>query len=43
MKKMFEHDGEELLRLLKTAKECGASTSLDFAAIDPDTEAGRAD
>ena len=43
MKKMFENDGEELLQLLKTAKECGASTSLDFAAIDPDTEAGSAD
>lgn len=43
MRKMFENDGEELLKIMKTAKECGAATSLDFAAIDPDAAAGKAD
>lgn len=43
MKSMYERDGEELLGLMKKAKECGAATSLDFAAIDADSEAGRAD
>lgn len=43
MKRMYENDGEELVTLLKTAKECGAATSLDFAAIDPDCEAGSVD
>lgn len=40
MKRMYENDGAELVKLMKRAKECGAATSLDFAAIDPDSEAG---
>lgn len=43
MKSMYENDGAELLKLMKRAKECGTATSLDFAAIDPDSEAGSAD
>lgn len=43
MRKMFEDHGEELLKIFKMAKSSGAATSLDFAAIDPDSEAGGAD
>lgn len=43
MKAMYEKDGEELVELMVWAKACGAATSLDFAAIDPDCAAGSAD
>lgn len=43
MKAMFQNQGEELIKIMKLAKECGAATSLDFASIDPDSEAGQAD
>lgn len=43
MRSMYERDGEELLKLMKRAKEYDTATSLDFAAIDEDTEAGRAE
>lgn len=43
MKSMYENDGAELVKLMKRAKACNAATSLDFAAIDPDSEAGRVD
>lgn len=43
MKTMYENDGEELIKLMKLAKECGAATSLDFASIDPNSAAGAAD
>lgn len=43
MKSMYKNDGEELIKLMKLAKECGAATSLDFASIDPNAEAGAAD
>ncbi len=43
MKSMYENDGEELIKLMKRAKDCGAATSLDFASIDPNSEAGAAD
>lgn len=43
MKTMYENDGEELIKLMKLAKECGAATSLDFASIDPNSGAGAAD
>lgn len=43
MRSMYEADGEELVRIMKRAKEAGAATSLDMAAVDPDSEAGRAD
>lgn len=43
MKSMFRNHGEELIKTMKKAKDCGTSTSLDFASVDPDSEAGRAD
>ena len=43
MKTMYENDGAELLKMMKRAKESGAATSLDFAAIEPDSKADRAD
>ncbi|GAA0792058.1 sugar kinase [Faecalicatena orotica] len=43
MKSMYEHDGEELVEIMKRAKAAGAATSLDMAAVDPDAEAGTAD
>ncbi len=42
MKSMYEHDGEELVEIMKRAKTAGAATSLDMAAVDPDAEAGTA-
>lgn len=43
MKKMYEHDGEELLSLFRRARSHGLVTSLDLAAVDPASEAGRVD
>ena len=43
MRNMYEHEGKELFRILKRAKEAGAATSLDMAAVDPATPAGMAD
>ncbi len=43
MRSIYENDGEELIKLMRRAKECETATSLDFAAIDPDSEAGGAD
>jgi len=43
MKRMYEEDGRELEELLKKAHQCGCATSVDMAAIDPDSEAGKVD
>ena len=43
MKSMYEKNGEELIAIFKRIKEKGIATSLDLAAIDPDSEAGKAD
>lgn len=43
MKSMYENDGAELVALFKKVKEAGCATSLDLSAVDPDTEAGKAD
>ena len=43
MKRLYENGGEELIRIMRTVQEAGAATSLDLCAVDPDTEAGRAD
>ena len=43
MKKMYENDGAELVRMFQYVKENGVATSLDFAAIDPSSAAGNAD
>ena len=43
MANMYKDDGEELLRILKTANKLGLVTSLDLCAIDPASVAGKAD
>ncbi|MBR4719102.1 MAG: carbohydrate kinase family protein [Lachnospiraceae bacterium] len=43
MKRIYERDGAELVELMRRVREAGAATSLDLAAVDPDTEAGKAD
>ena len=43
MRQMYLHDGDELCTILKRMKEKEIATSLDFAAIDPDSEAGKVD
>ena len=42
MKAMYEKDGAELLKLMKRMKAAGIATSLDMAAVDASSEAGRA-
>ena len=43
MREMYVNDGEELIKLFKKVKDRGCATSLDLAAVDPNSEAGRAD
>lgn len=43
MMSMYEKEGQELISLMQKAKEAGCATSLDMAAIDADSEAGKAD
>lgn len=43
MRRMYLDDGAELISLFRRAKEKGVATSLDFTAIDDDSEAGRVD
>lgn len=43
MREMYQNDGEKLVRFLRRAKEAGAATSLDLAAVDASSDAGRAD
>ncbi|WP_078550779.1 carbohydrate kinase family protein [Litchfieldia alkalitelluris] len=43
MRNMYLHEGKELLKLLKKVKGKNIATSLDMAAIDPLSEAGKAD
>lgn len=43
MKKMYEDGGSELAAMFRRMKKHGIATSLDFAAIDPESPAGRAD
>lgn len=40
MRSMYLNDGEELVRLFRKAKIAGCATSLDLAAVDPQSEAG---
>ena len=42
MRSMYENGGEELVRMLRRVKEHGIATSLDLAAVDPSSEAGKA-
>ena len=43
MGNIFSKNGEELAGIFKTAKEYGATTSLDMARPDPDSPAGKVD
>jgi sugar/nucleoside kinase (ribokinase family) len=43
MRSMYENNGEELVSVFKKAKKAGCATSLDMAAIDVDSDAGKAD
>lgn len=43
MKKMYEDTGEELSAIFRRMKAKGIATSLDLAAIDPSSDAGKAD
>lgn len=43
MRSMYVNDGEELIKIFKRMKEKGIATSLDLAAIDPESEAGHID
>lgn len=43
MKAMYADDGRELAAMLRKVKELGTAVSLDMAAVDPASEAGKAD
>ena len=43
MKSMYENDGEELVKIFRRVRELGVATSLDMAAVDPLSSAGKAD
>lgn len=43
MRRMYEQDGEELVRIMRYMKERGIATSLDMAMVDADSPAGKAD
>ncbi len=43
MRAMYESDGARLVQLMQRVQAAGAATSLDLAAVDPKSEAGRAD
>ncbi len=41
MRRMYESGGEELRQVLKTAKDAGATVSLDMSLPDPDSASGK--
>lgn len=43
MKNLYENNGDELERILKKVHELGTAVSLDMAAVDASSDAGRAD
>ena len=43
MRRFYQDDGEELVRLYKKIKSMGLTTSLDLVAVDPDSEAAGKD
>lgn len=43
MRRMFENNGAELIRILKKVHAMGVAVSLDMAAVDPSSEAAKAD
>lgn len=43
MRRLYEEDGQELVRIFKEVSALGVVTSLDLAAVDPTSEAGKVD
>ena len=43
MKRMYEESGAELQKMFRRVKENGIATSLDLAAVDPQSDAGQAE
>lgn len=43
MKRMYADNGKELTQIFRRIKEHGIAASLDFSAIDPNSDAGQAD
>ncbi len=43
MKKSYENEGEELIKILTHARKAGAATSFDLAMVDPHSDAGKQD
>lgn len=43
MRRMYQENGEELCSIIKRAKSLGCAVSLDMAAVDPVSDAGRED
>ena len=43
MRSMYVNEGEELLKVFRNAKQAGCATSLDMAAVDAESEAGKVD
>ncbi|MDR0852767.1 MAG: carbohydrate kinase family protein [Clostridiales Family XIII bacterium] len=43
MRKIYAEDGDELVKIFEAAKKFGLATSLDMAAVDPASDAGKAD
>lgn len=43
MKKMYENDGEDCIRMFQTVKSLGVATSLDMSFIDGESDAAKAD
>ena len=43
MRRMYEEDGEELVNIFRRVHDLGVATSLDMAAVDPASPAGRVD
>ncbi len=43
MKKIYENEGAEMKQIFMRMKAKGIATSLDMAAVDPDSDAGQAD
>lgn len=43
MRSMYENEGAELIKIMKTVKESGVATSLDMAAVDEASDAGKVD
>ncbi len=41
LKQMYEHEGMELVKVMKYVKEQGVATSMDLAAVDPESPAGQ--